>query len=278
MTGSALVAAPSRAGGPTEPILGYAVYAGSLPALVEDIVAQTMRSPQPAGRWLACLNPHSYAEARQEPRFHAALSAAGWLIPDGVGIVLASRLLGGRIRRRVCGPDLFVELSAAMDRRGPFSALFIGSTEATLAALARRYADQHPNARRIATFSPPFRAEFTADDVAAMKAVIREHQPDLLWVGLTAPKQEILLAQFAADEPAFRFAAGIGAAFDFYVGNVRRAPAFFQRLGLEWLPRLLQQPRRLWRRTFVSAPLFLWHVLVRGVLQRQDAGRPGDRG
>lgn len=259
-------------------ILGHGVYAGDMGTLVDNIVADTTGAASSAGLWLACLNPHSYAESRGDARFHAALSNAHWLIPDGVGIVLASRLLGGRIRRRLCGPDLFVALSAAMNRRGPFTALFIGSTEQTLAALTRRYAEQHPNATRIGSYAPPFRAEFEPADIERMKAVIREHRPDLLWVGLTAPKQEILLAEFAKDDPQYRFAAGIGAAFDFYVGNVKRSPRIFRQLGLEWLPRLLQQPRRLWRRTFVSAPLFLWCVLVSRFSQRLAPANPDLRG
>ena len=100
---------------------------------------------------------------------------------------------------------------------------------------------------------------FQLAEVAEMQYVINQHRPDVLWLGMTAPKQEVLLAQLS-QSGTFRFAAGIGAAFDFYVGTVRRSPPVFRRLGLEWLPRLVQEPRRLWRRMFVSAPIFLMDV------------------
>ena len=182
-------------------------------------------------------------------------------------------MLHGSIKMRLSGPDAFVAISEALDRQGPFSALFIGSTEATLAAVAARYRNDFRNVTRIDTFSPPFRDVFVDDDVAVMRAAIARSAPDLLWVGLTAPKQELLLVQFSRT-PAYRFAAGIGAAFDFYAGNVTRSSLAFQRLGLEWLPRLLQQPQRLWRRTFISAPRFVWHVVRWALVHRRGASRP----
>jgi N-acetylglucosaminyldiphosphoundecaprenol N-acetyl-beta-D-mannosaminyltransferase len=147
-----------------------------------------------------------------------------------------------------------------MNDRGPFKVMFLGSTEATLAAVAQRYRADFPNATTIDTHSPPFRPVFNDADLVAMRDVICRSAPDVLWVGLTAPKQELLL-QHLGPEAGYRFAAAIGAAFDFYAGNVRRSAPVFRRLGLEWLPRLFQEPRRLWRRTFVSAPRFLAHVV-----------------
>lgn len=243
-----------------EELLGYRVYCCGIAALVDEIVQAVGQRGAPAARWLACLNPHSYAVARADARFWSALQSATWLVPDGGGIVLASHLLRGRIAARVSGPDVFLEVSRALDARGPFSAMFLGSTEATLVQIRQRYQAQFQNVQGLHTHSPAFRDAFSEADILQMQALLRRHRPDVLWLGLTAPKQEILLARLS-QTPDFRFAAGIGAAFDFYVGNVSRSPALFRRLGLEWLPRLLQQPRRLWRRTFVSAPIFLWDVL-----------------
>lgn len=100
------------------------------------------------------------------------------------------------------------------------------------------------------------------DDVEleAMIAAINQASPDILWVGMTAPKQEKWIHQ-NLHRLDVRFVAAIGAVFDFYTGRVKRSHPIFQRLGLEWLPRLVQEPRRLWRRMFVSAPIFLWHVV-----------------
>jgi N-acetylglucosaminyldiphosphoundecaprenol N-acetyl-beta-D-mannosaminyltransferase len=250
----------------TEDILGYAVYADSMDTLVREVVASVLGSAPRAG-WLACLNPHSYAVACDDERFCAALKHASWVLPDGGGIVLASRWFGGRIRKRLCGPDAFVAISAAMNERGPFKVLFLGSTESTLAAVAHRYCTDFPRVTAVDTYSPPFRAVFDEADIGLMRDAIRRSAPDLLWVGLTAPKQELLLQCLGSDS-GYRFAAAIGAAFDFYAGNVKRSAPVFRRLGLEWLPRLLQEPRRLWRRTFLSAPRFLSHAAARAVAVR----------
>lgn len=244
-----------------EDFLGYPLTTQDLDSLADEIVAGVRSAQAARGQWLACLNPHSYVMALDEAPFHAALHRARWLIPDGVGVVIGSRLLGGKIRSRVCGPDAFLAVSRRMNAGGPFKAMFIGATEDTLAIVERRYRSDFPQASEVVTYSPPFRAQFSAEDIAAMRALIERHQPDVLWMGLSAPKQEVLLAQLAQGGQ-FGFAAAIGAAFDFYAGKVVRSPMIFQRLGLEWLPRLLQQPRRLWRRMFVSAPIFVGHVLA----------------
>ena len=245
-----------------ENILGYAVNTQSGSACVADIVAWIQQDPPPAPscRWLACLNPHSYAVALDNPPFAQALRAADWLIPDGSGIVLASKLLGGQIRQRVTGSDIFREVQVALNRLGGYRVFFLGATEATLAEIRCRMAQDYPHIHIAGICSPPFKAEFSADDNRAMIAAINAARPEVLWVGLSAPKQEKWLHQHHAALNV-KFAAAVGAVFDFYSGRVKRSHPVFQRLGLEWLPRLLQQPRRLWRRMGVSAPIFLWHVL-----------------
>jgi len=240
--------------------LGYSLYTNRLASLTAEVVDVIRSGDGGRGRWLACLNPHSYVVALDDDRFHAALKQAHWLIPDGMGVVIGSWILGLRVRERVCGPDAFQAISASLNANGAFTAMFIGATEETLALVRRRYEDEHPNARSVVTYSPPFLDEFTADDIDRMSSLIALHQPDVLWMGLSAPKQEKLLARLSVDAH-FGFAAAIGAAFDFYAGQVVRSPGIFRRLGMEWLPRLAQQPRRLWRRMFVSAPIFMGHVL-----------------
>ena len=258
----------------TEYILGYAVYARPMGDLVASVLDHVRQGAGPG--WLACLNPHSYAVACDMPDFGAALRRSTWLLPDGAGVGLASRWLGGSIRERLCGPDAFLAISAAMNARGPFKVLFLGSTEATLATVARRYRADFPKVTAVDTHSPPFRKAFDDADVAAMRDVIRRSAPDLLWVGLTAPKQELLL-QRLGPEAGYRFAAAIGAAFDFYAGNVQRPAPVFRRLGLEWLPRLVREPRRLWRRTFVSAPRFLAHLAAQALTRRGRIGGNRER-
>lgn len=210
--------------------------------------------------WLACLNPHSYAVALNVSSFASALRSANWLVPDGVGVVWASGVLGGHVRERVTGSDVFLALHQRMNAAGGLSVFFLGASEATLVQIRSRMAQDFPNIRVAGTYSPPFKPTYSEQELDAMISAVNETQPDVLWVGMTAPKQEKWIFENRArlDVP---FAAAIGAVFDFYTGNVKRSHPLFQRLGLEWLPRLLQQPRRLWRRMLVSAPIFVMHVM-----------------
>lgn len=121
-------------------------------------------------------------------------------------------------------------------------------------------AQDFPNIELAGAYSPPFKPEYTRAELDEMIAAVNAVEPDVLWVGMTAPKQE----KWIYDNLSMldvKFVGAIGAVFDFYTGRVKRAHPIFQKLGLEWLPRLLQQPRRLWRRMFISAPIFLWHLL-----------------
>jgi N-acetylglucosaminyldiphosphoundecaprenol N-acetyl-beta-D-mannosaminyltransferase len=248
----------------TEAILGYSVYAGSAESCTEAIVDWVTRGDR--ARWLACLNPHSYAVALENPEFEAALKDADWLIPDGVGVVLASRALGGGIRDRITGFDVFHGVNQALDKGGGARVFFIGSTEDTLRRIREKMAVDYPGVEVVGTYSPPFKPSYSDDEIDEMIGAINAAQPDVLWVGMTAPKQETWIRRVRSRIDV-RFVAAIGAVFDFYVGKIQRSPPVFQRFGLEWLPRLVQEPRRLWRRTLVSAPVFVWNVARERVLR-----------
>lgn len=245
---------------PIENVVGYHVHAGGLDACADEI-AETIAGGGPM-RWLACLNPHSYAVALDLPEFQAALRDADWLVADGIGIVLASRLQGGALRERVTGNDVFHGVHLRLDAGRGGRIFFLGSTDEALASIRERMAVDYPRLEVVGTYSPPFKAEFSEAELDEMVSTINAAHPDVLWVGMTAPKQEVWLHRLR-DRLDVRFAAAIGAVFDFYIGRIKRSPPVFQSLGLEWLPRLVQEPRRLWRRMFVSAPIFVWHVLTR---------------
>ncbi len=241
-----------------ETILSYQVYAEGELACLSNI-----KSSFEAGqtcRWLACINPHSYAVALKDVAFSQALHAADWLIPDGVGVVWASRILGGRIRQRVTGSDIFHGVLSTLNLEGNYSVFFLGSTEETLTLMRQRMAVDYPNLKVAGTYSPPFKPIYSTAELDEMVNAINAVEPDVLWVGMTAPKQEKWIHENRA-RLKVKFAGAIGAVFDFYTGRVKRSHPVFQRLGLEWLPRLVQQPRRLWRRMFVSAPIFLLDAL-----------------
>lgn len=247
----------------TESIVGYAVGRPGVRASVASVVEWIRRAPAAedrACRWLACMNPHSFVVARDDELFSAALRDADWLVPDGSGVVLASKLLGGEIRERVTGSDMFNGVMAGLNAAGSGRVFFLGSTPETLLAIAERMNEDYPNLTVAGTWSPAFKPEYSELELQTMIDAINLAAADVLWVGLTAPKQEKWI-YLNRNRLNVRFAGAIGAVFDFYTGRIQRSHPIFQRLGLEWLPRLLQEPRRLWRRMGVSAPVFLWHVL-----------------
>lgn len=247
-----------------ESIVGYAVCTHSLKELADEVERDLACRDRP--RWIACLNPHSATVARRDEPFDRALRGADWVIPDGVGVIIASRMRRGRIRERITGSDVFSEINRRLAVRGG-SVFLLGSTPENLETIRARLGMEFPGLRVAGTLSPPFRDVHDDDDVEAMISAVNAARPDVLWVGMTAPKQEKWIAAHL-HRLDVGVAAGIGAVFDFYTGRVRRSHPAFQRFGLEWLPRLVRQPRRLWRRTFVSAPLFMGRVLGESLRDR----------
>ena len=250
-------------------LLGYPICsepANVLASLVAEWVGDGVR-----GKWFACLNPHSCEVAEKDGDFKRALQGADILVPDGVGVVMASRWLNGRVDHRVTGHDVFDSVHHRLMETGG-RVFFLGSTEQVLRKIEERFTADFPNLSLVGTYSPPYKQEFSEIDNARMIEAVNRAKPDVLWVGMTAPKQEKWIAQ-NIDQLEVGFAGAIGAVFDFYAGTVRRSSPVFQRMGLEWLPRLLQEPRRLWYRNFVSNPKFVFRVLgarLRGDLARAE--------
>ncbi len=265
MTRSTVPPTPADPGAPDssgacEDILGYRVTTISLDACLRRILTWVEGAADGKGRYFACLNPHSIETARRDAAFTAALHDADLAVPDGVGMLIASRILGGGIRQRITGSDIFWGLNSLLNERGGYSVFFLGSTAETLARIVERMGKDYPKVRVAGVYSPPFRDAFSAAENAAMVDAINSARPDVLWVGMTAPKQEKWVRQHR-DRLDVRFIGPVGAVFDFFIGRVQRSHPLFQRMGLEWLPRLLQEPRRLWRRNFVSNPGFLLRVI-----------------
>jgi N-acetylglucosaminyldiphosphoundecaprenol N-acetyl-beta-D-mannosaminyltransferase len=218
--------------------------------------------------FLSCGNPHSLVEASKDKYFSKALSKSEFLIPDGIGIVLASKYLGGSITSRLTGFDIFSGLSSELNKARKSKYFFLGSTDETLQKIKHRLQKDYEGIELVGTYSPPYKLEFSEEDNNAMIEQVNESGADVLWVGMTAPKQEKWILK-NLDRLDVKFVGAIGAVFDFYAGNINRSPPIFQQLGLEWLPRLLQEPRRLWRRNFISTPVFIYRVF----LSRFSGGR-----
>jgi N-acetylglucosaminyldiphosphoundecaprenol N-acetyl-beta-D-mannosaminyltransferase len=239
---------------PTINILGYKVYSGSNQFFSTEIngVVNT-------------ISPHSYIIAREDHHFHEALMASDFIIPDGVGIIMATRILSGKKIKKIAGSDLHkVIISALNERKG--SCFYLGSSDATLEKIRERLSADQP-AISVGSFSPPYKHVFSEEDNKSMINAVNEFSPDVLFVGMTAPKQEkwVYENRHLINVPVI---CAIGAVFDFYAGTVKRSGKFWISIGLEWLPRLLREPRRLWRRTLISTPLFIWFVLREKLLKR----------
>lgn len=229
-------------------ILGYNVYAGSRDFFSDGVTGV-----------VDTVNPHSYVQARNDSSFAQALKSADWLIPDGVGIKYAAKILCGKKIEKIAGSDLHDIIINSLDKKGG-SCFYLGSSEETVTRIREKLAREHPRIRAGA-FSPPFRESFSEAESNRMINAVNSFSPDVLFVGMTAPKQEKWVYA-NKDRINARLVCSIGAVFDFYAGTVRRPGRIWIRLGLEWLPRFIREPRRLWKRNLVSTPLFLWHVFV----------------
>jgi N-acetylglucosaminyldiphosphoundecaprenol N-acetyl-beta-D-mannosaminyltransferase len=195
-----------------------------------------------------------------DPVFDEAIKHADLIIPDGIGIVIASKILGGSIQDRVTGSDIFEGINSALNRENGFSVFFVGSTEKTLTKIREKMRQDFPNIKVAGTYSPPFKPELSEEDNSLIIEAIKHVRPDVLWVGMTAPKQEKWIYQ-NREKLDVKLVGPVGAVFDFCAGNVIRPHPFFQKMGLEWLPRFLQEPGRLWRRNLISNPKFLLGVI-----------------
>ena len=206
------------------------------------------------------INAHSYNTAQKDALFAEALKNGDYLIPDGASIVKVCRWIKAKSnpKERIAGWDLFEFEMERLNKTGG-TCFFMGSSEKVLALIRRRAADVYPNIT-VKTYSPPYKPEFSEEDNKAIIDAINASRPDLLWIGMTAPKQEKWVYSHW-DELEIRCHCGtIGAVFDFFAGTSRRAPLWWQRHSLEWLYRLLKEPRRMWRRYIIGNVLFLWNM------------------
>ncbi|UZD23053.1 WecB/TagA/CpsF family glycosyltransferase [Algoriphagus halophytocola] len=204
------------------------------------------------------INPHSYCIAEEDPEFKEALITSDILIPDGVGIVLASRLLYGIKIPKVAGYDLHLHYLDLLNQTRA-KVFYLGSTDSTLEKIRKRLIKEYPFIQ-FYSYSPPFKPVLDDQDNSRIHQIINEVKPKVLFVGMTAPKQEKWVYQ-NKDILDVNIICSIGAVFDFYSGNIKRPSKFWIDLGLEWLPRLLHEPRRLWKRTFISSPKFLLYLI-----------------
>jgi N-acetylglucosaminyldiphosphoundecaprenol N-acetyl-beta-D-mannosaminyltransferase len=205
---------------------------------------------------------HGVMESQRDPTLRAIHNGAGMVVPDGMPLVWLSRLRGFPQVERVYGPDLLLSCCRrSLETKSRH--FFYGGAEGVPERLVERLQTRFPGLLVAGMWSPPFRPLTPEEDAEAVRR-INEARPDIVWVGLSTPKQERWMAEHRARIGA-PVLIGIGAAFDFHAGLKRQAPRWMQRSGLEWLFRLATEPRRLWRRYLRNNPLFVWHIALQAV-------------
>jgi N-acetylglucosaminyldiphosphoundecaprenol N-acetyl-beta-D-mannosaminyltransferase len=197
---------------------------------------------------------HGVMESQRDPELKAIHNASGLTTPDGMPMVWAGRKAGAEWMDRVYGPDLMLNVLGRAAERG-WSSFLYGGKDGVPELLARKLAERIPGVEIAGTYSPPFRPLTEAEDAEIVDR-INDSGAQLVWVGLSTPKQERWMAAHRdrLNAPAL---FGVGAAFDFHAGLVPQAPSWMQRNGLEWFYRLTKEPRRLWRRYLVNNPAYL---------------------
>lgn len=212
---------------------------------------------QPA-KCVCVSNVHSVIEALR-PAFKAILNSAALCVPDGMPIIWLGRYFGFPLRRRVYGPDLLLEFFRSTQSSG-YKHFFYGGAPGVPEALAKNLTDLYPSVRIVGSYSPPFRSLSTSEDTAVVEMINRA-DPDVLWVGLGCPKQEMWMHEHRQRLHAHAI-VGVGQAFAIHAGVLRQAPEWMREHGLEWLFRLLREPGRLWKRYLVYNSMFLLLVLL----------------
>ena len=218
-------------------------------------------SQVPQGKVLInTINAHSYNTALKDSLFAEALQKGDVLIPDGASIVMACRWLKAKSQptERIAGWDLFELEMERLNRKGG-KCFFMGSSEKVLGLIREKAARVYPNIT-VETYSPPYKPEFSEEDNRAIIHAINTAKPDLLWIGMTAPKQEKWTYTHWNELDIDCHCGNIGAVFDFFAGTVERAPKWWQEHSLEWLYRLMKEPKRMWRRYIIGNALFLLNV------------------
>jgi N-acetylglucosaminyldiphosphoundecaprenol N-acetyl-beta-D-mannosaminyltransferase len=205
--------------------------------------------------YMVVVNASKLVAASRDERLRRIIERADLVTADGMSVVWASRLLGRPLKERVTGIDIFERLVGHAARRG-LSVYFLGAKDESVNGVVRRFRGLHPSLR-VAGFRNGY---FSARESERVAAQISESGADLLFVAMGSPAQEYLISSILAHTGA-RFALGVGGSFDHLSGLARRAPGWMRRAGLEWLYRLAQEPRRLWKRYLVGNSLFVWLVL-----------------
>lgn len=236
---------------PRANVLGVGVHALDL-----DLAAQLVLDAIAGGRkgYVCVTGIHGIVQATRDPQFRRALDSAYLVVPDGMPTVWVGRMQGYAKMDRVFGPDLFLEVCKRSVETGSSHFLY-GGNPGVAEKLEQNLRAWFPSIRVAGTDTPPFRPLSSAEG-RSLQEKLRRASPDILWIGLSTPKQERFMAEYLPLLPC-KIMIGIGAAFDYHTGRLKDAPRWVKRSGLQWLHRLCQEPKRLWKRYLVNNSLFL---------------------
>ena len=241
---------------PQANVLGVGIHAVDMDSAVACIVNAVANGTK---GYVCATGVHGVMEAQRDSGFREVLSRALLVVPDGMPTVWMGRLQGFRCMQRVFGPDLMLAVIGSAAMRGCSHFLY-GGDRGVAQHLESSLRERFPAVRIVGTYTPPFRALDEAER-SELCSFIEELRPDIVWVGLSTPKQERFMAEYL---PLLRTTVmiGVGAAFDFHTGRLQDSPQWIKRLGLQWLHRLMQEPGRLWKRYLVNNPLFIMQAAL----------------
>jgi N-acetylglucosaminyldiphosphoundecaprenol N-acetyl-beta-D-mannosaminyltransferase len=244
-------------------VLGVKVSAINIPmalAIIDDWIKHREQ------HYVTVTGVHGIIESQRDPHIRNIHNEAGMVTPDGMPMVWANQLQGYRHVSRVYGPDLMLNVCEASAKTG-YRHFFYGGAEGVPELLKEKLIARYPHLQVVGTYSPPFRP-LTDDEDRMVCRMIDNSGADIVWIGLSTPKQEHWMYNHLGKIKA-PVMIGVGAAFDFHAGLKTQAPGWMQRSGLEWLYRLLSEPRRLGRRYLVNNPTFLALALLQGLRLRR---------
>lgn len=211
-----------------------------------------------SGDYICVSNVHTTVTAYESPEYCEIQNNGILAIPDGSPLSSVGRKYGAKNISRTAGPSYMEEIFKISSKNG-YRHWFFGSTEQTLKKLYENLLKKYPGIKLVGMYSPPFRPMTEKEDMEAIEQ-INNSNPDFVWVGLGAPKQEEWMAKHQGKVNGLM--VGVGAGFDYFAGNIKRAPKWMQNCGLEWLYRLIQDPRRLFKRYIVTNSKFIWDIIV----------------
>jgi N-acetylglucosaminyldiphosphoundecaprenol N-acetyl-beta-D-mannosaminyltransferase len=241
---------------PRANVLGVGVHATNL----EEAVTVSDHVLQSGSRGYVCLTGvHGVMEARRDPKLRRILNAATLCLPDGMPTVWVGRAQGHSAMARVYGPDYMLGL-CRLSVAKRYRHFLYGGRPGVAEALRQKLEERMPGIEIVATYTPPF-GTLSAKQEGELREHVAASRPDILWVGLSTPKQERFMAEHLGKLDV-KLMAGVGAAFDIHAGLISDSPGWIKACGLQWLDRLRKEPRRLWRRYLRNNPAFLWNLAL----------------